>query len=463
MADLPAPSPEAAPDLVIRAARAVTPDGEVPAVVTVRAGRIVTVEPYVTDAPPGGFAEVVDLGPDVVLLPGLVDTHVHVNEPGHSDWEGFASATLAAAAGGITTLVDMPVDSVPATVGVAALTAKRAAATGRCHVDVGFWAGVTPGNTAELAALHHAGVLGFKCFLADTGAPDLPPLSPDQLTSAMRTLRDFDGLLLVHAESDAELTVSPPAHGRRYEDFLASRPGRVEDTAVAAVVDAARRTGARAHIVHLSSATALPLIAAARRDGIRITVETCPHYLALTAEEIPDGATEYACCPPIRDTANRDLLWAALRDGTLDLVVSDHSPCAAGLKHLDTGDFGAAWGGISSLQLALPVVWTEARGRGIPLTEVTRWMSERPARLAGLTAKGRIAPGHDADLCAFAPDEQWTVHPDDLHHRQPVTPYTGRRLHGVVRRTWLRGRDIDPLRPAGRLLTPTADRLEDTP
>ncbi|MDP9841298.1 allantoinase AllB [Streptosporangium lutulentum] len=449
------------PDLVIRASRAVTDHGEVPATVSVRDGRIVAVEVLPSRAPAGAAAQVIELGPDVVLLPGLVDSHVHIGEPGHTDWEGFDTATRAAAAGGITTLVDMPVDSVPATVDVAALEVKRAAATGRCHVDVGFWAGVTPGNTGELEALHRAGVLGFKCFLADSGAPDLPPLSPAGLVTAMRALRRFDGVLLVHAESDAELADCPAPRGRRYADFLDSRPARVEEAAVAAVIEAARVTGARAHIVHLSGAGALPPIAAARRDGVRITAETCPHYLSLTAGEIPDGATEFACCPPIRDAANRELLWSGLSGGVLDLVVSDHSPCAAELKHRDTGDFGAAWGGISSLQLALPIVWTEARRRGIPLTDVVRWMSERPARLAGLAAKGRIAPGYDADLCVLAPDEGFTVRPEELHHRQPVTPYAGRHLYGVVRRTWLRGRDIDPAHPAGRLPTRTANRLED--
>ncbi|MFC0556791.1 allantoinase AllB [Planotetraspora thailandica] len=447
-------------DLAVHAERAVVDGRDTPATVTVHAGVITAVEPYGT---PVAAAEVVHLGPDVVLLPGLVDTHVHVNEPGHADWEGFASATLAAAAGGVTTLVDMPVDSVPATVDVPALQAKRAAAHGRCHIDVAFWAGVTPANTAELAALHAAGVTGFKCFLADAGAPDLPPLSPAELVTAMRALRDLDATLLVHAESDAELAAGPAPRGRSYAAFLGSRPPRVEDTAVAAVLDAARQTGARAHIVHLSSAGALPHIAAARRDGVRVTAETCPHYLTLTAEQIPDGATEFACCPPIRDSANRDLLWAALADGTIDMIVSDHSPCAAELKHRDTGDFGAAWGGISSLQLALPAVWTHARTRGHTLAQIAHWMSEQPARLAGLTGKGRIAPGYDADLCAFAPEETWTVDPGHLHHRQPLTPYAGHRLHGVVRRTWTRGHGVDPARPAGRLLTRTAKHPEPAP
>jgi allantoinase len=436
-------------DLLIRARRTVTDAGEAPASVAVRAGRILRV---------GGFdepwtaAEVVELGEDEVLLPGLVDSHVHVNEPGHATWEGFASATRAAAAGGITTLVDMPLDSVPVTVDPAALAAKRSAAADRCFVDVGFWGGVVPGGLGRLPALREAGVLGFKCFLADSGSPDFPPLTPRQLLGALRVLRELDAVLLVHAESERELAAAPPARGRRYADFLASRPPRAELAAVAAVLDAARATGARVHIVHLSTAEALPLIAAARREGVRVTAETCPHYLTLAAESVPDGATEYACCPPVREAANQDGLWAGLADGTLDLVVSDHSPCAAELKHPDTGDFGTAWGGISSLQLSLPLVWTQARRRGFRLSDVARWMARGPARLAGLPAKGGIAPGYDADLCVFAPDDTFTVRPEALHHRQPVTPYAGRTLHGVVRRTWLRGREVDFVSPAGRLL-----------
>ncbi|MCW2874321.1 allantoinase AllB [Actinacidiphila oryziradicis] len=446
-------------ELLVRARRTVTDRGEGPASVAVEGGRIVRVGGF---DDPVGADEVVELGEEVVLLPGLVDSHVHVNEPGHDTWEGFASATRAAAAGGITTLVDMPLDSVPVTVDPAALAAKRAAATGQCFVDVGFWGGVVPGGTAHLPALREAGVLGFKCFLSDSGSPDFPPLSRRQLLETLRVLRELDAVLLVHAESERELSAAPPARGRRYADFLASRPPQAELAAVAAVLDAARATGARVHIVHLSTARALPLIAAARREGVRVTAETCPHYLTLAAELVPDGATEYACCPPVREAANQDGLWAGLADGTLDLVVSDHSPCAAGLKHLDTGDFGAAWGGISSLQLALPLVWTQARRRGFRLPEVATWMASSPARLAGLSAKGRIAPGYDADLCVFAPDDTFTVRPETLHHRQPVTPYAGRTLHGVVRRTWLRGREVDFRYPAGGLLTAeaTAERHE---
>ena len=323
-------------DLLIRARRVVTDFGETSGSVACLDGRIVRVGGY---DDPVIAAETVELGGDIALLPGLVDSHVHINEPGHTDWEGFASATRAAAAGGITTLVDMPLDSVPVTTDLAALETKRAAAAGQCRVDVGFWGGVVPGNPNRLPALHSGGVLGFKCFLADSGSPEFPPLSPAELTESMSVLAELDAVLLVHAESEAELSSTPPADGRSYAAFLASRPPRVETTAVAAVIAAARATGARAHIVHLSSADALPLIAEAQRDGVRITAETCPHYLTLAAERIPDGATPYACCPPIRDTANQEALWAALAAGTLDLVVSDHSPCPVELKRLDTGDF----------------------------------------------------------------------------------------------------------------------------
>ncbi len=431
--------------IVLRAPRAVVDGVERPAAVLVAGERIEAVLPL--DAPAAG-REVV-LAPDEVLVPGLVDSHVHVNEPGRTEWEGFATATRAAAAGGVTTIVDMPLNSLPPTVDVAALEVKRAAAAGRCAVDVAFWGGAVPGNEPELRALHDAGTVGVKCFLIDSGVPEFPPL-PDP-GPALVEIAAFDGLLIAHAEDGALVTA---AAGRRYADFVASRPAAAEDSAIGLLLRRARETGARVHVVHLSSASALPLLAAARADGVRVTVETCPHYLALTAEEVPDGDTRYKCCPPVRGDANRDALWRGLADGVIDMVVSDHSPCPPDLKRLDTGDFGAAWGGISSLQLGLPVVWTEARRRGHTLAEVVTWMAARPAALVGLPRKGRIAAGADADLAVVAPDAEFTV--GELHHRHPLTPYTGRRLHGVVRRTWLRGAPVDPAvdaAPRGRLLT----------
>ncbi|MCE0765457.1 allantoinase AllB [Pseudonocardia kujensis] len=424
---------------VFRAARAVVDGAERPAAVLVEGGRVEAV----LDRDATVDAAEIRLADDEVLIPGLVDTHVHVNEPGRTEWEGFASATRAAAAGGVTTLVDMPLNALPPTVDVTALEVKRKAADGQCVVDVGFWGGAVPGNEQELRALHEAGVFGVKCFLLDSGVPEFPAM-PDP-RGAMRELAAFDGLLLAHAEDGALVGA---AHGRRYRDFLASRPRAAEDSAIAGLLRAARETGTRVHVVHLSSADALPLLAAARADGVRVTVETCPHYLALAAEEVPDGDTRFKCCPPVREEANRDALWQGLADGVIDMVVSDHSPATPELK--GTGDFGSAWGGIASLQIGLPVVWTEARRRGWSFADVVGRMAAAPADLVGLRRKGRIAVGADADLAVVAPDETFTV--GALAHRHPTTPYAGRRLHGVVRGTWLRGARVDPHRPAGRLI-----------
>ena len=442
-------------DTVLRARRLVTAGHEQAGSVGVTDGRIAAVEPLESDLE---GRRVVELGDDVVLLPGLVDAHVHVNEPGRTEWEGFASATRAAAAGGVTTILDMPLNSIPPTVDVAALDVKRTSAQGQCFVDVGFWGGAVPGNLGELTALHAAGVFGFKCFLVHSGVDEFPPLRPEDLEDHLRVLRTVDGLLIVHAEDGDEIERAPSPHSGDYRDFLSSRPRVAEDRAISRVIEAARATGGRAHVLHLSSSDALPLIAEARRDGVRITAETCPHYLTFAAEEIPAGATQFKCCPPIREADNREQLWRGLADGTIDCIVSDHSPCTPELKRLDLGDFAEAWGGISSLQIGLSDVWTEARRRGFSLVDVTRWMAERPAQLAGLRRKGRIEPGHDADFCVFAPDDGFVVDPTALFHRNPITPYAGRRLDGVVRSTWLRGHEVGSAelagdRPRGHLLT----------
>jgi len=436
-------------DLVIRTRRAVTPDGTRPATVRVSGGRIAEVGPY---EPVPGPSYAMTLADDEVLLPGLVDSHVHVNEPGRDHWEGFATATRAAAAGGITTIIDMPLNSIPPTTNAGALAVKRAVATGNVHVDVGFWGGAVPGNSPQVPGLVRDGAFGIKAFLIDSGVPEFPPLDQAGLVAAMEQAAALGSLVLVHAEDAAAVGSAPPPGGPGYASFLRSRPPAAEVAAIEAVIDAARRTGARAHVLHLSAADALPPLAAARRDGVAITVETCPHYLALAAEDIPDGATEYKCCPPIRERANGARLWAGLRDGIIDIVVSDHSPCPPELKRRGGGDFGAAWGGISSVQLALPVVWTQARRRGFSLDDLAGWMAAGPARIAGLEGKGAIAPGCDADLVVFAPDEGFVVDPARLYHRHPLTPYAGARLDGVVRRTWLRGRPVSGDRPEGRLL-----------
>jgi allantoinase len=387
---------------------------------------------------------------DCVLLPGLVDTHIHVNEPGRTEWEGFASATAAAAAGGVTTIVDMPLNSVPPTTTVAALRAKQAAAHGAVHADTAFWGGAVPGNLDELRPLHEAGVAGFKCFLLPSGVDEFPPLDEAGLRAAMAVIAGFDGLLIAHAEAGAEVGVPD---GTSYRAFVESRPQSAETRAVLALRSAAQETGCRVHIVHLSAADALPVIADAKAAGLPITVETCPHYLTFAAEQIPDGATQFKCCPPIRDAANREALWAGLADGVIDCVVSDHSPCPPELKR---GDFGSAWGGIASVQVGLSAVWTQAAQRGFSLADVARWMSAAPATLAGLTSKGAIAPGFDADFAVFAPDQTWVVDPARLRHRHPLTPYAGATLRGVVRETWLHGTRVDGVRPRGRLLTRSA-------
>ncbi|CAM05893.1 allantoinase [Saccharopolyspora erythraea NRRL 2338] len=426
-------------DVVFRARRLIGPNGEGSGAVGVRDGRIAAVESLDADL---DAAEVVELADDEVLLPGLVDSHVHVNDPGRAEWEGFDTATMAAAEGGITTIVDMPLNSLPPTIDVDALEVKRKAARDRVFVDVGFWGGAVHGNRAELRGLHEAGVFGFKCFLLHSGVDEFPPLAPDELDAALRTLAEHDALMIVHAEDSDAIEHAPAPHGEAYSDFLASRPRGAENFAIAQVIELARRIGGRVHILHLSSSDALPMIASARADGVRVTVETCPHYLSFGAEEIPDGATQFKACPPIREARNRELLWKGLADGLIDCVVSDHSPCTPDLKRFDIGDFGVAWGGVSSLQLGLPAVWTQARVRGYGLADVVRWMARRPAEISGLKRKGSIAVGHDADFCVFAPDDAFVVDVAKLRHRNPVSPYHGRPLSGVVRGTWLRGKRI---------------------
>ncbi|NMN99748.1 allantoinase AllB [Gordonia sp. TBRC 11910] len=436
-------------DLVVRAERAITPTGDQGCELGIRDGVIVALEPWGTGLV---GSEVLTLAADEILLPGLVDSHVHVNEPGRTEWEGFASATRAAAAGGVTTIIDMPLNSIPPTVTVEALDIKRAVARDQVFIDVGFWGGAVPGNTAQLRPMHDEGVFGFKCFLLHSGVDEFPQLDVDEMETDMNELAAFDSILIVHAEDACAIDAAPAASGDHYEDFLASRPREAENIAIAQVIDRARRTGVRAHILHLSSSDALPMIVAARADGVRLTVETCPHYLTLLAEDIPDGATAFKCCPPIREDANREELWRALLDGVIDCVVSDHSPSTLDLKDLGNGDFGVAWGGVSSLQLGLSLMWTEARERGVSLNRVVEWMSSGPASLVGLPHKGALAVGNDADLAIFAPDEQFVVDATALHHKNPITPYAGKELSGVVRRTYLRGRQVDGAEPFGELL-----------
>jgi allantoinase len=444
-------------DVILRGRRVITPQGSRSAAIHLSGGRILAVEEYENI---GSGIPVADAG-DAVILPGLVDTHVHINEPGRTEWEGFASATRAAAAGGVTTLLDMPLNSIPATITVSALQLKAAAAENHIAVDVGLIGGVVPGNAAELPGLHAAGVRAFKCFLVPSGVAEFPPVTEPDLHEALPVLARLDALLMVHAELPevlARAAASVAGDPRRYATWLASRPAAAEVEAVRFVAALAAEYGVRVHIVHLSSADSLSALAEARSGGARITAETCPHYLTFSAEEIPDGATEYKCAPAIGTGANRERLWEALAAGSLAAVVSDHSPCPPALKSRDTGSFLSAWGGIASLQLGISAMWTGARLRGHSLERLVEWMSTGPARLAGIsTTKGAIEPGRDADLVLFRPDDEFTVDAGRLRHRHAVTPYHGRRLAGVVEATYLRGVEVfrrgAPDRPpTGRLL-----------
>lgn len=425
--------------LVVRGKRVVLPDGVQPASIHIAGGVIESVQAY--DATVAD-AELLDAG-EWTVMPGLVDTHVHLNDPGRDHWEGFVTGTKAAAAGGITTVVDMPLNSIPATTNVAGLSAKLSAAAGRCTVDVGLWGGLVPGNTADLEPLLAAGVLGFKCFLVHSGVDEFPSVGEADLRAAMPVLARHEAVLLAHAELPGPLAAAKPdGSPRAYATYLASRPPAAEQEAIDLLIQLCREYGVRTHVVHLAAAEAVPDLAAARAAGLPLTVETCPHYLTFEAEKIPDGATEYKCAPPIRDAANRERLWDALQSGVIDLIATDHSPCPPEMKSPDAGDFFAAWGGIASLQFSLAAVWTEARRREIPLTQVSAWLSAAPARLAGLAGrKGVIAPGADADLIFFDPDR--AVDPAQaIEHRHKLTPYAGRPLEGLVQRTLLRGQTV---------------------
>ena len=428
--------------LVVRGDRVVLPVGMRAAAIHIADGRIARIGDR-HDVPAG--IPVIDAGA-LVVLPGLVDTHVHINDPGRADWEGFDTATRAAAAGGVTTVVDMPLNSIPSTTTATALAAKRAAAAGRCAVDVGFWGGVVPGNTFELAALAEAGVLGFKCFLSPSGVDEFEHVGESDLREALPVLASLGLPLLAHAEfppllrDPLERNGAQPADPHAYGTWLRSRPPSSEQAAIALLTELAREYGARVHIVHLATGQALPALAAARRDGVRMTVETCPHYLTFAAEDIPDGRPDFKCAPPIRERDEREALWSGLARGEIDLIATDHSPAPPALKKMAEGDFVRAWGGIASLQIALPAVWTGMAQRGLPIERIAEWMSAAPARLAGLDGrKGAIATGRDADLVIFDPDASFTVDARALYHRHPVTPYDGARLRGRVKTTILRG------------------------
>ena len=442
-----------------RSTRVLTLQGIKPATLVVEDGRIAGVRAW-DDEP---AAEELHDFCDSVLLPGLVDTHVHINDPGR-DWEGFATATRAAAAGGVTTLVDMPLNCMPETISVEALEAKRAAAQGNTWVDWAAWGGVVRGNAEALKPLAAAGVPGFKCFLVHSGIDGFAWVDEADLRHALDQLRGTGLPLLAHAEvtgpvnTATEALNASQADWRKYATYLASRPDAAEVEAIALLIRLADEFQTPIHIVHLSSAKALPLLAEARMRGVPVTVETCAQYLWFSAEEIPDGATEFKCAPPIRSATNRDALWNALREGLIDMVTTDHSPCPPAMKRREEGRWDHAWGGIASLGLALPVLWTAMVQRGIGLAELGRWMAAAPAQLAGLAGrKGALIPGADADFVVFDPNAAWTVAPEQLRFRHKLSPYLGVKLRGRVLETWLRGRaifreDEFMVKPCGREL-----------
>ncbi|MCH9649433.1 MAG: allantoinase AllB [Deltaproteobacteria bacterium] len=455
------------PDLVLRSRRCVLPTGVTPAAIVVREGRISSLRDY---RDPGTGKVEIDAGDDVVMA-GLVDTHVHLNDPGRSHWEGFDSGTRSAAAGGVTTVVDMPLNSSPVTTTLAALEAKAAAAAGKSWVDYGFWGGLVPGNEDSLNELLAAGALGIKCFLVPSGIDDFPAVTEEHLRRTLPTLAQYQVPLLVHAELPGPIEAATASLGeadrKRYATYLASRPESSELEAIDLLLSLARDSGAAIHLVHLATASALGRLAEARREGLPISIETCPHYLTFAAQEIVDGATEYKCAPPIRSSEHREGLWQGLKEGLVDSIGTDHSPCPPEMKNSADGDFFRAWGGIASLQLLLPAVWTEARRRGFGLEDLSRWLSIAPARLGGLEErKGTLAVGYDADLVVWKPDEIFRVDASKLYHRHRTTPYAGMQLQGVVESTFLRGERIFqrnnefPLPPGGRWLQKTRLRRE---
>ena len=428
-------------DLIIRSRRVVLPDGIEPASLHIQDGKIARVADW-ADAPSN--IELVDAGESVVM-PGNVDAHVHVNEPGRTEWEGYETATRAAAAGGVTTIVDMPLNSIPPTTTVAGFDEKAAVANGHCTIDTAFWGGVVPGNVAEFAPLVDRGVKGFKCFLIHSGVDEFPHVTEADLRIAMPEIARLGTVLLVHAELDGPINAAAESlvgsDPCSYDTFLRSRPRASEDHAIALMIRLCRETGARVHIVHHSSSDALPMLREAKREGLPLTVETCPHYLTFAAEDIPDRATHFKCCPPVRERENREKLWDAVADGTIDMIVSDHSPCTPDLKLSDAGHFMDAWGGISALQFGLAAMWTGLKKRSFTIADLTRLMSTMPAKLAGLDdVKGKLAAGFDADLVVWDPDDSFTVIPDLIQHRHKLTPYAGMKLQGKVHATYVRGR-----------------------
>lgn len=421
----------------VKSRRVLTPSGIKEAIVVIKNGLIADL---LDSAQPDLITE--DYG-DLIIMPGLVDTHVHINEPGRTEWEGFETATKSAAAGGITMLVDMPLNSSPVTVNISALNDKIEASKNKLYTDCGFYGGVTPDNINELEGLIKHGVLGLKAFMIHSGIDDFPAVNEDELKKALKIISGFNIPLLVHAEVDCGFEKKTGYDKWSFESFLSTRPEEWENNAVAILIKLCREFDSHIHIVHLSSSRSLDIIREAKKEGLKLTAETCPHYLYFSSEEIPKGDTRYKCTPPIRDSANREKLWSAVKEDVIDFIVSDHSPCDPALKCTEEGDFEKAWGGISGLQLGISIIWTEAVKRGFTIEDVSRLMSTKPSAFIGLDKKkGRIEKGFDADLIVFDPLKKFTVKGNELFHRHKLTPYEGREFSGVVEAAYLRGKKI---------------------
>lgn len=425
----------------VRSQRVLCGNGIHPALILIREGKICKVLPD-TNLNVEAESEVLDVG-NMLVMPGVVDCHVHVNEPGRTTWEGYWTATRAAAAGGVTTIVDMPLNSIPPTTTLSNFQEKMKAATGQCFVDTAFWGGVIPDNQLEIQPMIQAGVAGFKCFLIHSGVDEFPHVTDADLHAAMKQLQGTGSVLLFHAEREVQQPSGEDGDPSDYSTFLKSRPDIMELEAIKTVIELCQQYQVRCHIVHLSSAQPLEIINAARQAGAPLTVETTHHYLTLSAEDVPPKATQYKCCPPIRDRANQEKLWSALKAEQIDMVVSDHSPCTPDLKKLESGDFIEAWGGISSLQFGLPLFWTFASQKGFSLTDVVRILCQKPAQLCCLDKqKGSLIPGYDADLVIWDPEKEFEVQEENIHHKNKLTPYIGFKLRGEVHATIVRGRIV---------------------
>lgn len=415
--------------------RTITPDGVRKAVVIIDEGKI---KDILNELPSGNFS-IEEVG-DNVLMPGIIDPHVHINEPGRTNWEGFDTATKAAIAGGITSLVEMPLNASPVTTTIKAFEEKLKATKGKLHTNCGFWGGIIPGNENEIEPLIEKGILGFKAFLTHSGIDEFSNVTEDDLKKAMPIIAKYDLPLLVHCE------LSTPIHHSlftiHYKDYLSSRPKKWEDDAIALMIRLCEEFNCRTHIVHLSSADSIEQIKKAKQKNIPLTVETGQHYLYFNAESIKDGQTAFKCAPPIREKANNEKLWQALKDGVIDFVATDHSPAPPELKEIESGDFMKAWGGIASLQFALPVLWTAAIKNNCSLNDIAKWLCEKPAILPQLRSKGKIEIGYDADFVVWNPEEKFIVAEKNIYHKHKITPYLNEELSGVVKQTWIKGEKV---------------------